>query len=141
MDIPIIQFQGEYRFLSNFWPCKVSFGVFDFPSVENAYQALKCKSQSEMYQFTGITAGQAKRLGRKVEIIECWDTIKVDVMHFLLEKKFFNNAELAKKLKATGNRELVEGNTWGDCFWGVDLLEGSGENNLGKLLMKVRENV
>jgi predicted NAD-dependent protein-ADP-ribosyltransferase YbiA (DUF1768 family) len=39
-------------------------------------------------------------------------------------------------LKATGDEELVEGNWWNDTFWGV--CNGVGENNLGKLLMKIR---
>jgi predicted NAD-dependent protein-ADP-ribosyltransferase YbiA (DUF1768 family) len=29
--------------------------------------------------------------------------------------------------------------TWGDKFWGVDLETGEGENNLGILLMELRE--
>ncbi len=34
---------------------------------------------------------------------------------------------------------LIEGNTWRDTFWGI--YEGKGENNLGKLLMKIREEL
>lgn len=40
-------------------------------------------------------------------------------------------------LLKTGDEELVEGNTWGDTFWGV--CKGKGRNELGKILMKVRE--
>ena len=36
---------------------------------------------------------------------------------------------------------LEEGNWWGDIFWGVDKKTGAGENNLGKILMKVREEL
>jgi hypothetical protein len=36
---------------------------------------------------------------------------------------------------------LVEGNRWGDQFWGVDLRTGLGENHLGKILMKVRDEL
>ena len=51
----------------------------------------------------------------------------------------FNIPELKQKLLETGNTELVEGNTWGDTFWGVYNVEG--ENILGRLLMKVREEL
>jgi predicted NAD-dependent protein-ADP-ribosyltransferase YbiA (DUF1768 family) len=44
-------------------------------------------------------------------------------------------------LLATGDAEIQEGNTHGDLYWGVDLHTGEGENVLGKLLMKVREEV
>ena len=37
----IDSFQGEYRFLSNFWPCVVEYEGTEYPSVENAYQAAK----------------------------------------------------------------------------------------------------
>lgn len=46
---------------------------------------------------------------------------------------------LTRALMATGNAELVEGNTWNDTFWGI--CNGTGENHLGKLLMKVRANL
>jgi hypothetical protein len=59
-------------------------------------------------------------------------------MYRLLEIKFRQHPELAEQLLATGERELVEGNTWRDRIWGVDLKTGTGENRLGKTLMVVR---
>ena len=46
---------------------------------------------------------------------------------------------LTRELIATGHLDLIEGNTWNDTFWGV--CDGAGENNLGKLLMKVRASL
>jgi len=46
---------------------------------------------------------------------------------------------LAQKLVDTGARDLIEGNTWGDTFWGIS--GGKGENNLGKLLINQREEL
>ena len=54
----------------------------------------------------------------------------------LVRAKFKQNPGLAEKLLNTGERELVEGNQWGDTFWGV--CSGKGENVLGKILMQVR---
>jgi predicted NAD-dependent protein-ADP-ribosyltransferase YbiA (DUF1768 family) len=56
-------------------------------------------------------------------------------METLLRQKFAH-PELRAKLKETNDAELVEGNWWGDRFWGV--CRGEGENHLGKLLMKIR---
>ncbi len=50
--------------------------------------------------------------------------------------KFTRHFDLREKLLATGDRKLVEGNTWGDTFWGV--CRGNGKNHLGKILMKIR---
>ena len=33
----------------------------------------------------------------------------------------------------------MEGNTWHDVYWGVDLCTGEGENHLGKILMAQRQ--
>lgn len=49
--------------------------------------------------------------------------------------------ELREMLIATGERELVEGNVWNDTFWGVSLRTGKGQNQLGKILMEVREEL
>ena len=53
-----------------------------------------------------------------------------------LRDKFKPGSELAGKLLNTGDAELVEGNHWGDRYWGV--CDGEGQNKLGKLLMQVR---
>ena len=59
-------------------------------------------------------------------------------MEFLLRQKFSDqNKVLKEKLLATGEAEIVEGNDWDDTFFGV--CNGVGENQLGKLLMKIRD--
>ena len=57
-------------------------------------------------------------------------------MRHLLFKKF-SQYEFFELLMLTGDAELIEGNNWGDTFWGV--CNGRGENMLGKLLMEIRD--
>ena len=132
----ILEFQGEYRWLSNFWPASVILDGACFPTVENAYQAAKAHP-SARGPFLTCTAGQAKRLGRGVEIRAGWEQEKVPVMLTLIVQKFSPGSDLGEKLKATGSCRIVEGNYWGDVFWGV--CRGRGQNQLGKLLMMQRE--
>lgn len=136
----INEFQGEYRWLSNFWPVEVRYGTDVFPSVEHAYQAAKNPADEKHYNdcLAAKTAGEAKKLGKKTKLRDDWEQIKLLVMEGLLRDKF-SHPELAEKLKATGDQELIEGNYWGDTFWGV--CRGNGENNLGKLLMKIRNEL
>jgi ribA/ribD-fused uncharacterized protein len=135
----IPSFHGEYRFLSNFWPARVGFGAYQFPTVEHAYQAAKCKSHNEIVRFVVCrTPGDAKRLGQRVELREDWEEIKIPTMLYLLQQKF-SVEPLRSMLLATGDAELIEGNAWGDRFWGVS--NGYGRNELGKLLMRVREEL
>ncbi len=135
----INSFRGEYRFLSNFYPAEVGLGGRTWPTVEHAYQASKTnlEQQREMISLAK-TPGEAKRLGRHVCLRYGWEETKLNVMLHLLRGKF-DNPEMKKKLLSTGDAELIEGNTWGDRFWGV--CNGEGENNLGKLLMRVRDEL
>ena len=61
----------------------------------------------------------------------------VNDLEEIVEEKFRQNPKLAEMLLATEDAILIEGNTWGDKFWGV--CNGVGENNLGKVLMYVRD--
>jgi len=131
----ITAFTGEYRWLSNFAACEVKWGELTFPSVEHAYQASKFTDPDLIKRFQVVTASEAKRMGRTKPRFD-WD--KLAVMEYLLNQKFCDPV-LRNKLIETGDAELVEGNWWGDTFWGV--CGGVGENHLGKLLMKIRSQL
>jgi len=134
----INSFDGEYRFLSNFYSYKIEYEGLTYPSTENAFQAAKTLDQEERKLFTDITPGHAKRLGKKVSLRPDWEEVKLVVMYDLLWQKF-QDPELRKWLLVTSPLQLIEGNTWGDTFWGV--CDGAGQNWLGYLLMKVRKNI
>jgi N-glycosidase YbiA len=132
----INSFFGEYRFLSNFWPCDVHYLGVRYPSVENAYVAAKTLDPEQRKPLETCSPGEAKRFGRKLLLRSDWEDIKLLTMELLLFEKFKDPILMEKLLDTTGIT-LVEGNTWGDRFWGV--CNGAGENHLGKLLMKVRD--
>lgn len=134
----INSFHGEFRWLSNFWPCKVNLRDLEFPTLEHAFQAAKTSNIEERIVIQKLEKpGQAKRAGKKVTIRPEWPELKLKVMENLLRQKFSDrNPELKQLLINTGNIELIEGNNWNDVFWGI--CNGVGENNLGKLLMKIR---
>lgn len=138
----ITEFSGEYRFLSNFYPCHIILGSKILPTVEHAYQAMKTLTIKDQLWIEGSnTPGQAKYRGRNILIRPDWDVVKLDVMNALIMQKFTNkqNAHLKEMLIATGDEQIIEGNTWGDTFWGVS--NGVGENHLGEILMWTREFV
>jgi hypothetical protein len=135
----IKEFQGQYRFLSNFWLCDVVYDGIRFPSAENAYQAAKCAHNSDRIAFKNITPGQAKRKGKQVIIRGDWEQVKKKVMKEVVLAKFQQNIMLLIDLKNTGDAVLEEGNRWGDTYWGI--CRGIGENNLGKILMEVRQEI
>lgn len=137
----IDSFSREHDFLSNFYPCKILYNGLEYQSAEAAFQAAKFPP-SERYQLTTMTPGEAKKAGRKAALPKNWNMRRLDVMREVVASKFMQNPELAEKLIATGDAELIEGNWWGDDFWGVCWNSaGTGHNNLGKILMELRDEL
>ncbi len=137
MDNAITIFKDDNFFLSNFYVAPVVYQGIRFENNEAAYQAAKCPER--MRDFCGLSPQAAKRLGRRVELRPDWEAVKYDVMYEVCMAKFTQNPGLLDKLLATGDAELVEGNTWGDQVWGV--CDGVGENHLGKTLMRIRSEL
>lgn len=141
----IKSFEGKYRFLSNFWPCKVVLDGVIYPSTEHAYQAAKTHNIAVRFLIRDATsAGAAKKTAKKLIVMSelemsFWNKKKDDVMLGLLRQKFSHGSQLADRLLSTGSDELIEGNWWGDVYWGV--CKGVGKNRLGILLMQVREEL
>ena len=136
----IDRFAGKYRFLSNFHPSALWHDGILYPTVEHAYQAAKTDDREWRLRISKCaTPGQAKRLGRSAPLRDGWYLDRYRVMSALVEKKFIGYRHLADLLVATGNEQIVEGNTWGDTYWGV--CNGVGENALGRILMSLRERL
>lgn len=136
-------FFGPYRFLSNFQLCEIYFEGEIYPSTECAYQAAKVL-KSFRKEFTTCSAAESKKLWKKFPSLyktaQDWDSAKDDIMMRVVSHKFLEDKNLRQKLVETGDKYLEELNWWSDTHWGVDIILG-GENNLGKLLMKVRDLV
>lgn len=134
----INEFRGEYRWLSNFFPAKVKYNGLDYPTTEHAYQAAKSDDPKVWKQFQELkTPREAQKLGQTIPLPPNWDKKKWSVMFRLNLQKYDNSPELRLKLLSTGDQELIEGNTWGDVYWGV--CNGEGRNELGRILMIIRD--
>lgn len=127
----ITSFTDNNSFLSNFYYHN------RLATVEHYYQAAKTNDPSWAARILlADTPGAAKRLGRRAPLTDEWEEVKVDVMYGLLLVKFTDERQ-SWRLLATGKTTLIEGNTWGDTFWGQCPL-GHGQNILGELLMNIR---
>lgn len=156
MTYVIPKFEDEYHFLSNFHNSPITIkpanmGELVFPTGEHMFQALKYKAAysdgSDYYKERDLKyvkqvisheePNWAKKIGRTVTIdTEKWDRIKIDMMRQTVWEKFAQHSDLRERLLDTGPAMLVEGNTWGDKFWGR--VDGAGFNMLGCILMEVR---
>jgi ribA/ribD-fused uncharacterized protein len=139
----ITGFRGSYAFLSNFfWPVVVTYQGDRYYSTEHAYQAAKFLSPLFRKEFQGTETKPwwAKKRAKQLNSHKRpdWQQVNLAIMKDLLSQKF-SHPGLHALLLATGDAELVEGNWWGDTFWGV--CKGQGENHLGRLLMEVRSEL
>lgn len=136
----ILGFSGEYRWLSNFYRLEYPIEVngYNFYTIENLYQAFKCAKQDDFPYFADITPVEAKKLGRTIELINGWDSMKLDVMRELQIIKY-SQPKFRDLLIQTGDAYIEETNWWNDTFYGV--CNGIGENHLGKIIMEIRNNL
>lgn len=137
---PISEFRGENEFLSNFYsPCVVIYESIAYTSAEAAYQSAKITDIEGRFVFASMRPLAAKKAGKKLALRPDWESVRLQVMYDIVKDKFTRNKDLHDKLLATGDRQLIEGNYWNDTFWGV--CRGVGENHLGIILMRVREEL
>ena len=156
-------------FLSNFHKVTIPWRGKIFPSVEHAYQSSKfdCNSLLSMpvslWQeilkmielpvsdisklfTTDCKSGNIKKIANLLTkhklIRDNWDEIRVGIMIELLVTKF-SNPDMRSQLLSTGNKYLIEGNDWGDTFWGACMERGKlrGRNILGLILMNIRKKI
>ena len=137
----IDHFRGEYAFLSNFWEVPVTYMGLTYGRNEAAFQAQKCMTEAEKKEFTQLRPSASKKHGRRIQLRPDWEEVKVGIMEEIVRAKFTQNEDMKWRLIGTGDAYLEEGNTWHDICWGVDAKTGEGRNHLGKILMKVREEL
>lgn len=148
-ETPVIRFyirEDPYGFLSNFWRCPqkvfLDYGNYKtFPTNEHYYQSMKAKyDKTREWIASAPTAMVAMTTGRALpekEMRSDWLDVREDIMLDGLREKF-RNETLRLLLLWTGDAILVEDSPT-DAFWGGSL--PNSRNMLGKLLMKVREEI
>lgn len=131
-----------YYEFTNFYSAPITIGNKSYPTSEHYYQSMK---------FEGTPLAERIRLANSPR--DAWNVANqnrqfqhqsfnnksLDVMRTALRAKFTQHPNLRQLLKGTGSAQLVE-HTANDSFWG-DGGNGTGQNNLGKLLMELRSQL
>ena len=131
-------FIGKNEIFSNFYPFETTLDGVEYPTIENAYQAAQTGDLEQRQQFETCSPGKAKRLGKRLTPRDDWDKVKLQIMYDLCRQKLTAEG-FREPLLATGAAQLVELNDWGDTYWGV--CHGVGKNHLGRVLMRIREEL
>jgi len=124
---------------SNFSQHKIN--IKDIGIFANAEAALHAYKNIEDKEFVNslINAKSgliARYIGNKTKPTLFWEENKIKIMENILHMKIQQNSIVKENLLNTGLRPLIE-HTKDDPFWG-DNGDGTGKNNLGKLLTKIR---
>lgn len=136
----IKEFKGEFSQLSNFEPVDIELNGLIYPSVENAYMSAKNDKLEQKIFCQGNNANVVKKESQKVQLVENQETIKFDIMYECIKQKY-NQEPFKTKLIETKNEYIQEGNMQNDKIQGVCLKTNKGNNHLGKLIMKVRDEL
>jgi predicted NAD-dependent protein-ADP-ribosyltransferase YbiA (DUF1768 family) len=85
---------------------------------------------------TKVTVNDVVDKYKRIRMRSDWDAVKLTCMLTALRAKFEQNPRLCSLLLSTHPKRIVDVSS-GDAYWGAGR-NGKGENNLGKLLMRVR---
>ena len=140
-DFPdvINRFKGEHAFLDNRFRCKFIWEGITYNSAEAAFLSSKFKEVSEREILASCSISKAAMKAKEQIPYPGWEEARLDIMESIIKAKFEQNPTLMKKLADTGNRILIYGNSKKETFWGIDLYSWEGENNLGKIIMRIRD--
>jgi ribA/ribD-fused uncharacterized protein len=133
---------AEYGCFSNFSPHPIMLKGKTWPTSEHYFQAQKFAGTSDEEEIRKAGSPMiAARMGRSRErpLRSDWESVKDDLMYEAVRTKFTQHAELREILLATGDATIVE-HTENDRYWG-DGGDGSGRNMLGRILMRVRQEI
>lgn len=133
-------------YLSNYSAHAIEIEGILYPTVEHAYHSLRYddqKIQQEIIQarspFLAWQISQKYKDQQKKDFVEN----KLQVMEDLLRIKVSQHIDVKQVLSESGNIQIVKHITTGpaaDGFWD-DGVDGLGENHIGKLWMKIREEL
>ena len=132
----------DYGYLSNYWMVNIDLDGKMWPSSEHYYQANKSLDDDFKEKVrAAATCDDAKNLGNSPECVfrPDWTECKDDVMMKVLRAKFTQHEDLRQLLLDTGDAILME-NSQKDYYWGIGA-DGTGKSMLGKLLMKLRDEL
>lgn len=140
--IKFYRLKDPHGYMGNFYKARHFIYGKWWNTTEASYQAQKTNVESEVLAIQQAEKPmQARNLGQKVSLRENWDMIKDRIMYDCVLAKFLQHSDLRKQLMETGDEELVEDTkSTNDMYWGCGT-DGTGRNELGKILMRIRQEL
>lgn len=138
-DEPINFIETRLQDLAPFSAHEVEMDGVVYKTAEHAYQALRVVPAARPAIIAAKSPMDAWRAGQKCkeagQMIEGYD--KYAIMEEIFCAKLEQHKDVQEVLRLTGNRELLKVYDT-DYYWGTGA-DGSGENQMGKIWMKLRD--
>lgn len=134
----INSFTKDYQFLSNTYNSPVEIDGIKYTNAESAFWAQRVKDSRARNKFSRLSGNKARAKAIQAEPVEDWDENINHYMERVLRSKF-KDPKMMGLLSKTKGMNLINTNTYRDDYWGVYM--GKGKNVLGRLLMKIRDEV
>jgi ribA/ribD-fused uncharacterized protein len=133
----------DWYVFDSFAPFQIEWRGKLYPTAEHAYQAAHFSQNPELAEQvrTSRSPKAAQELANKHSDQDDpdWKGKKLTIMEDILSHKLDQHSCIREVLTSTGNKPLVETND-NDEFWGWGKSH-AGQNHLGKLWMKLREDL
>jgi hypothetical protein len=140
--IKIPFYENSYFVFHNFSAHAIKYNGVVYPTAEHAFHVSKFDDVKIKEEIKNAESPlKAFELGKKYKPFRKtnWDEIKVNVLYEIIKEKVKQHEEVRKALLVTGDEEIIEDNP-NDNFWGSGK-DGKGQNNTGKILMKIRQEL
>lgn len=145
-NLNIFEYIENVYCLDNFSAFSLRIKGNEYKTAEHAFQSIKFEKTSPLIAEkirnanSPFEAREIAQLNKQVRR-EDWSKVKYEIMEEILFEKTKQNPYVKKKLLSTGNEQIIEDcGTDDDKDWGCGI-DGMGENNLGKIWMKVRSRI
>lgn len=131
-------YEGKYYLLSNFSAHQVEYKGVKYQTAEHAYQVAKFADTEIKEKIKNApSAFLAREFGQSDEgRTKPFD--KVVVMEEIMRAKYNQHEDVRNALSETGTAVIEKNHPGDDGFWGNGP-DGKGQNVMGKIWMKIRE--
>ena len=96
----------EYKCLRKEYMCTVNYCGLTFKNVEAAWQAQKCMYEHYKRKFTRLSAEEAVKESKDVDVRYDWNDVKYSELVRILLARFNNDSSSARVIMSTG-RDLI----------------------------------
>lgn len=130
--------ENRWHYLSPFSAHEIELDGVVYKTVEHAYQALRMIPEARSVVVSAASPMEAWRQAQKLKELGKLDPSqdRYELMERIFRAKLDQHPDIREILLESGDRELLKVYDT-DYYWGTGA-DGSGENNMGKLWMKLR---